>query len=244
MPDKADPTVLPATSDTALIIVARYPQRGAIKTRLASAIGEDATIELYRAFLTDLALKFAAARSQRNQYDLHWCYTPSGIDFGMLLSTLTPTLSASMRCFPQQGEGLGERLHHAFCTAHRLGYRKTIVISSDSPQIRPAIIAQARAALDHADVVLGPAEDGGYYLIAMREPHDVFTGIPMSTSVVLQMTIELACQQNLSVSMLEPLFDIDELPDLLRLTDLLQADHTLAPITAAHLATIKELVIV
>lgn len=241
MPDIDD--LLPATSDTALIIMARYPQRGTIKTRLASAIGEDATIELYRAFLTDLALKFAAAHNQRSQYDLHWCYTPADIDFGALLSTLTPTLSASMRFFPQQGEGLGERLHHAFRAACRQGYRKTIVIGSDSPHIHLAVIAQARASLDHADVVLGPADDGGYYLIAMREPRDVFTGIPMSTSQVLQMTIELARQQKLSVSTLERLFDIDELPDLLRLTELLQADYSLAPITAAHLATMKELVV-
>jgi rSAM/selenodomain-associated transferase 1 len=233
---------MPVTSDTALIIVARYPQRGAIKTRLASAIGEDATIELYRAFLTDLALKFAPAHNRCNQYDLHWCYTPASTDFGALLSTLTPTLSASMHFFPQQGEGLGERLHHAFCTAHRRGYRKTIVIGSDSPHIRPAIFAQARAALDHAGIVLGPAEDGGYYLIAMRDPHDVFSGIPMSTSAVLQKTIELARRQKLNISTLETLFDIDELPDLLRLTELLHADYTLAPITAAHLATIKELV--
>ncbi|MDQ6660504.1 MAG: hypothetical protein M3Z24_06025, partial [Chloroflexota bacterium] len=66
-------------------------------------------------------------------------------------------------------------------------------------------------------------------------------GIPMSTDVVLQMTIELAQKQGLSVHLLEPLFDIDELPDLVRLAQLLETDSTLAPITAAHLATIRSL---
>ena len=119
---------------------------------------------------------------------------------------------------------------------------RTIVVGSDSPQIRRDIVASARRALDEADVVLGPADDGGYYLIAMREPYDVFRNIPMSTSRVLQMTIELARSQGLKVSTLETLFDVDELPDLLRLAQLLQADSSLAPATAAQLANLKELV--
>src|SRR5579864_8542571 len=87
-----------ATVDTALVIMARYPQAGAIKTRLARAIGEDATVELYRAFLTDLALKFA--RNQPDQHALHWCYTPKEDDFATLMAMLTPTLMAMMRFFP------------------------------------------------------------------------------------------------------------------------------------------------
>jgi len=117
---------------------------------------------------------------------------------------------------------------------------RTIVIASDSPQISRAAILQAVQALETTDVVLGPAEDGGYYLIAMREPYDVFSGIPMSTEVVLQMTIEKAQQQRLSIHLLEPLFDIDEPPDLTRLAELLHQDSTLAPYTAACLAELKE----
>src|SRR5437879_3528366 len=83
--------------------------------------------------------------------------------------------------------------------------------------------------------------DGGYYLIAMREPYDVFSGIPMSTSVVRRMTIELAARRGLKVRLLRPLFDIDELPDLLRLAELLHTDSTLAPATAVHLASIRSL---
>src|SRR5207244_1912779 len=111
---------------------------------------------------------------------------------------------------------------------------------SDSPQISRATILEAQQALEVADIVLGPAEDGGYYLIGMRDSHDVFSGIPMSTEVVLQMTIEKAQQQSLSVHLLEPLFDIDEERDLIRLRALLQQDSTLAPHTAAYLAELKK----
>jgi glycosyltransferase A (GT-A) superfamily protein (DUF2064 family) len=115
-----------------------------------------------------------------------------------------------------------------------------IVIGSDSPQISRAIILEAQRALETTDVVLGPAEDGGYYLIGMHQPHDVFSGIPMSTEVVLQRTIEKAEKQQLSVYLLEPLFDVDEQPDLIQLIDLLQEDSTIAPYTAACLAEIKK----
>jgi rSAM/selenodomain-associated transferase 1 len=146
-----------------------------------------------------------------------------------------------MHAFPQQGKDLGARLYNVFQWTHDQGYQRTIVIGSDSPQISLKIIMQAQEALAKADVVLGPADDGGYYLIAMRRPYDVFSGIPMSTSVVTQKTIELAYSQGLKVSTLENMFDIDELPDLVRLAQLLETDSSLAPETAACLATMKEL---
>jgi len=223
-------------SDTALVVMARYPEVGKTKTRLARPIGDDEAVRLYRAFLTDLAQRFAGRK-----YCLHWTYTPHQVDYSAFIDKLTPSPVPSMRCFPQQGKDLGARLHYAFQWAHEREYQCTIVIGSDSPQISLEIIANARAALDEADVVLGPADDGGYYLIAMREPHDVFSGIQMSTNVVTEMTIELARSQGLSVRLLEPLFDIDEWPDLLRLAQLLEVNSTLAPATAAQLASIRNL---
>src|SRR6266487_4917915 len=223
-------------SDTALVVMARYPEVGATKTRLARVIGGGEAVLLYRAFLTDLAERFAG-----QGYDLHWTYTPNGVDYSAFMATLAPSPVQRMRSFPQQGAELGARLHHAFEWTYERGYRRTIVIGSDSPHISRDIVARAREALDEADVVLGPADDGGYYLIAMREPHDVFSGIPMSTSAVMERTIELAQQQSLTVRLLEPLFDIDEIPDLLRLAQLLETNSTLAPATAAHLASIRSL---
>jgi rSAM/selenodomain-associated transferase 1 len=223
--------------DTALVIMARYPQIGTTKTRLARMIGDEEAVRLYRAFLTDLAYRFAGQAG-----DLHWAYTPAEVDYLSFMATLAPSLIKYMHAFPQQGIDLGARLHHVFRWTHDRGYRSTIVISSDTPQISLKIVSQAQNALDTADVVLGPADDGGYYLIAMRRPYDVFRDIPMSTGVVAQKTIELAQSQDLKVHTLENLFDIDEWPDLLRLAQLLESDSSLAPETATYLATVKELV--
>ena len=99
---------------------------------------------------------------------------------------------------PTAGGRPGQRLHEAFQWSHERAFQRTIVIGSDSPHISLETMDKAQAALDKADVVLGPAEDGGYYLIAMRKPHDVFSGIPMSTSSVDTMTIELAQSQGLN----------------------------------------------
>ena len=223
-------------ADTALVIVARYPQVGTTKTRLARALGNEETAQLYRAFLTDLAQRFA----DWPKYDLHWAYTPAEVDYAEFMAELASSLVRHMRFFPQKGEGLGERLYNAFRWTYEHGYKRTVLIGSDSPHIGRDAVVGARDALDRADVALGPAEDGGYYMIAMQRPHDVFRDIPMSTSAVLRMTIELAQRQGLEVNTRETLFDIDELPDLARLAQLLRTDASLAPATAAHLATMKE----
>src|ERR1700730_14147278 len=173
------------TADTALVIVARYPQAGKNKTRLARALGDEETVRLYRAFLTDLAHKFAVDP----QCDLHWAYTPCEFDYAGLMATLTPSLAPRMRFFPQEGANFGDRLLNAFRWTQERGYRRTVLIGSDSPHICSHTITRARGMLDEADVVLGPADDGAYFLSAMHKPHNVFRNIPMSTSQVLQMPI-------------------------------------------------------
>lgn len=218
-------------SDTALVIMARYPEPGKTKTRLARHYGNVETARLYQAFLTDLAAKFA-----NQDYALTWTYTPPEVDYEAFVQNLLPHMSFETRCFPQQGEGLGDRLLHAFQWTAAQGYQNTILIGSDSPQVDREIIQQARLALEEVDVVLGPAEDGGYYLIAMRQPYDVFSGIQMSTDSVLDETVALAQSQNLTTRLLTPCFDIDEIQDLQRLVDLLQHKPELAPLTANLLA--------
>lgn len=216
--------------DTALVVMARTPRLGEVKTRLAASLGPAATLQLYRAFLADLARRFA----MESDYTLHWAYTPIEDDFATDLAQLVPGRSIGA-CFPQRGFDLASRLYHVFCETSTRAFAKTIVIGSDVPQVSSALISQARLALDEYDVVLGPAEDGGYYLIAMREPHDLFTSVPMSTDQVLQLTISKACTLFLSVYLLDTLFDVDELPDFWRLARVLQADPGLAPMTAAFI---------
>ena len=221
--------------DTALVIVARTPRLGEVKTRLAASLGPVTTLQLYRAFLTDLARRFATA----SDCSLHWAYTAAEGDFAAELAQLVPDVDIG-DCFPQHGRDFADRLYQVFRETTTRAFARTIVISSDSPQVSSTLISQARLALDKHDVVLGPAEDGGYYLIAMREAYDLFTGIPMSTDQVLQMTLARARELSLSVHLLDTLFDIDELPDFLRLAQLLQADPGLAPATAACIVQAKK----
>lgn len=223
-------------SDTALIIMARYPEAGKTKTRLARTLGDGEVAQLYHAFLTDLAQRFGG-----QDYTLLWAYTPAEIDYTAFVQTLAPAYSERMLCFAQQGEDFGTRLLSAFQWAYEHGFERTLLIGSDSPQLSRAMIEQARTALDDVDVVLGPSDDGGYYLIAMRKPYDVFSGIPMSTEVVTEMTLAAALKQGLTSRMIDPLYDIDELPDLLRLAELLAIDSSHAPATAAYLATMRSL---
>lgn len=219
--------------DTALVILARAPQEGTGKTRLAATLGPKVTLQLYQSFLVDLAWRFGGQQS----YTLHWAYTPLEADFQALLADLAPDLPVGA-LFPQVGADLGSRLHHAFRTTNERAFAKTILIGSDTPHVSRTTILQAEQALNQADVVLGPAEDGGYYLIAMRSPHDLFHDIPMSTPHVLSMTVQRARTLGLRVHLLESLVDVDDWTALTHLIDLLQAYPELAPATARCLTTL------
>src|SRR5258708_3060814 len=119
-------------NETALVILARYPEAGKTKTRLAHSIGAETAADLYRAFLTDLARRFAG-----QPYALHWDYTPPEMDYQAFIATLAPGQTQHMCCFPQQGIDLAERLLHAFQHTHKQGFQRTILIGSDSPHISP-----------------------------------------------------------------------------------------------------------
>jgi rSAM/selenodomain-associated transferase 1 len=189
-----------------LLIFARYPAPGKVKTRLARTIGEPAAASLYRAFLADLARRFGRARLA-----VRWLVAPPDPGFAALLG-LRPA-----SCLEQSGDDLGERMHDAIRRMQDAGSRRVVVIGSDSPQIPLASVERALDLLDDADLVLGPADDGGYYLIAMQEPHDVFAGVEWGTRSVLRATKARARRLGLRVAELEPSFDVDREADLDRL---------------------------
>lgn len=210
---------------TALAVMARYPVVGEVKTRLARHIGAERACALYRAFLQDIEARFAGQRRT-----LVWAFYPPEKDFAALLTSGT-------RSLPQEGRDLGERLHNCFRRLCGDGFERVLIIGGDAPHVRDEWLDEAEASLDTADVVLGPSADGGYYLIAMCRPHDVFSGIRMSTPRVLAETRHKAETAGLRVHLLPVSFDIDEAGDLLRLRELLRNDRfaTLLPSTAAVL---------
>jgi len=202
-----------------LVVVAKYPEVGKVKTRLAKGIGDQAAYELYRAFIADIVARFAGGPDA-----FAIAYTPEGAAFD----------GFDARCFEQRGATLNARLLSIF-EQQRERAEKTLVMSSDSPHVPAAWIARGFAALDEADVVLGPCVDGGYWCVGMHTPHDIFSDVAMSTPLVLAQTLELVAARGLRVELLPTTFDVDELGDLNLLRTELQKRPGELPATEAAL---------
>jgi len=248
-------------ADNALVIVAKYPQPGKVKTRLGATIGHDRAATLYTAFLRDLSERFTAG-ARMGAYDLRWAAvddTPDGADMRRLCPLLTtggatdahkstttgavPDADRHPPCvFLQRGADLAERLYNICADMRDAGYRRLIIHGSDSPQASLAVVRNAFAALATHDAALGPATDGGYYLIGVRLDGpmgfpDLFRGVGMSEATTLRQTLARAHQLGLSVATVETTFDVDEAPDLKRLADYLRTHGAhVAPHTVAALA--------
>ncbi len=197
-----------AGESAALVVLARRPVPGRVKTRLAGAIGAAAAARLYRAFVADLASRFG-----RGPLPVFWAVAPPLGDFAELFGL------SKERCFEQGGSDLGERLASALRAIRARGFARLVAIGSDSPHLPAARVSDALERLGRVDVVLGPALDGGYYLIALREPFDLFSGVAWSTAEVLSQTLARAASLGLSSCLLEPDFDVDTASEL----DLLRA---------------------
>jgi len=129
------------------------------------------------------------------------------------LSWLRP--QAELPCIVQRGRTLGAKIVHAFEQAFRAGARKTVVVGSDTPHLGPVAIRQAFRLLDTRDVVLGPATDGGYFLVGLSRPvPDLFAGISWSTAHVLRQTLDRVKDCGLSYALLGQCRDIDTFADL------------------------------
>lgn len=200
----------------ALTIVAKYPAPGVAKTRLGARIGMEAAADVYRAFLLDLHDRFTPTQ-YAHAYHLHWAYVPHQ-------RSLAEIVGHDARLLPQRGDDLADRLYFICRDLCAAGYRRAVIVGSDSPHIPATTAARAFALLARADLVLGPADDGGYYLIGLHlhpQPRDVFRGIRMSTPTVLAETLARADRLKLTVVLTEPTFDVDEPEDLERLRVLL-----------------------
>ncbi|HEY8598498.1 MAG TPA: TIGR04282 family arsenosugar biosynthesis glycosyltransferase [Thermomicrobiales bacterium] len=216
----------------ALYIAAKAPRPGLAKTRLGRQLGHQAAVELYRAFLRDLSLRFASL--PRNlSCTLGWYITPPDA-WPELAPLVTIPEGMQTPVILAQGEGdWTTRQEALFAGAEGRGEGRTILIASDSPHLNVSTIASAFRQLERHDLVLGPVSDGGYYLIGMRGWHDVLRGIPMSTQTVTSEIAARAAQQGLSVGWTAPTFDIDEATDLAQLCRLVATRDDLPATRAA-----------
>ncbi|HWQ13205.1 MAG TPA: TIGR04282 family arsenosugar biosynthesis glycosyltransferase [Roseiflexaceae bacterium] len=211
----------------ALIVVAKRPAAGQTKTRLCPPLDGAAAAALYGCFLHDVLDVARRVPGVRRTL----AYLPA--DTGGYFARLAP----DMERVPQRGVGLGERLDHLLADALAVGAHQAVVMSSDSPTLPAAYVAAAFEHLDGpCDVVLGPCDDGGYYLIGLKAPRPrLLREVPMSTPTVLRDTLALAGELGLRAALLPPWYDVDTPADLVRLRDELACAPQSAPRTRALL---------
>ncbi|HWI41845.1 MAG TPA: TIGR04282 family arsenosugar biosynthesis glycosyltransferase [Verrucomicrobiae bacterium] len=192
------------------MIFARRPSPGTVKTRLARSMGEEAAAELYRCMLFDVVEKAASLRQAEPVI-----FYVRDAEAAAYFAENFPGLEA----FPQAEGGLGERLTAAFGAMFAAGRRKCVAIGTDSPDLPAEYLADAFRLLQEKEgrVVLGPAADGGYWLIGMdRLRPPLFRDIPWSTDAVLRSTIERCGEEAADHALLPEWYDVDVAEDLLR----------------------------
>jgi len=192
---------------TGVLIFIKYPFIGRVKSRLSLKFGKNFTIALYQKFVEDLLEML-----KRTKYTILICYYPPEnlIDFKSWLGN-------DYEFIPQKGNDLGERLKNCFIEGFELGYNNLIVIGSDSPGLPEKIINESIEKLNDFDTVIGPCEDGGYYLIGFTTysfSSKIFEGITWSTSSVFEDTIDKLKSVSNDFFILEKLSDIDTKDDL------------------------------
>jgi rSAM/selenodomain-associated transferase 2/rSAM/selenodomain-associated transferase 1 len=191
-----------STSAPTLMVFLKAPRHGGVKKRLAAKLGDERTLDVYRGM----------AERQLRQVPASWIveihYTPDDAE-----SEMKAWLGPSYTYVPQSGNDLGERLTNAFRRAFDAGHKEVMAIGGDCPELDTDTLWEASRRMVRADLVLGPAEDGGYYLIGLRRlVPELFKDIPWSTPHVLSLTMARGKISGLSRELLAPKEDIDDLP--------------------------------
>lgn len=194
-------------STAALIIFAKNMVKGKVKTRLAATIGDEAAMQVYQKLVAYTA--GVTSRLPCHKY----VYFDAFIQEEELWKNYFKKL--------QQGYTLGDKMNNALQACFQNNYKSVVIIGTDCPQLTNSILSSAFNELNNYDVVLGPAADGGYYLIGMKEMHSqLFTNMQWSTANVCNETINRCKSLSLTYKLLPVLHDVDEEKDLVHLTDI------------------------
>jgi rSAM/selenodomain-associated transferase 1 len=205
----------------AVAIMAKAPRPGEVKTRLCPPLLPAEAAALYRCFLLD---KIAAVQSLSGAQPAI-AYTPD--EAHAEFAALAPDFAL----VPQRGPDLGARLHSTLASLLAAGHAGAIAVDSDTPTLPREFLQRAVDCLVRPgpDVVLGPTEDGGYYLVGVRAAHRVlFEDVPWSTSAVLEITLRRAAAAGLQTVCTPAWFDVDTPDDLRRLQTVLDGDRSAA----------------
>ncbi len=191
---------------TCLIIFAKNPIPGKVKTRITPHITPTDAAKLYEAFIADIVSNALKLQCER----IVVAYTPLNAE-----ASLHEICGQSIHYIPQEGYGLGERMKNAFRHAFNKGSKSVVIIGTDSPTLPLPYIRNAFSALEEVPITIGPTFDGGYYLIGLSEQNeDIFDGIEWSTSSVFSQTLARIRSVNKKFYLLSPWYDVDTPEDL------------------------------
>ena len=199
--------------DNAIIVFARLPVKGRVKTRLAKELGIDVATSFYKVCAEHTfkeILKFDSTQvvpflffSEESEIDEMRNWTKN-----------------KFRYYSQKGHDLGERMSNAFNTIFDAGYRNVILVGTDAPGISAELITDAFSQLKDYNCVIGPSEDGGYYLMGLKQKlFYLFNEMEWSTNAVFSRTIERLKQRNHDYALMQKMIDIDTKEDLKKWSD-------------------------
>jgi uncharacterized protein len=226
MKSSSEAVVRSSSSDRVLVIMAKAPRPGAVKTRLAESLSLTAVAAFYCCLLEDT---LALARSLSDVEVAIMCPDSD-------VNQLAQLVGNQARVVAQKGVGLAAGLTSVFAHFTRDHQRRTIAFNSDSPHLPRSALENAFEMLAAHDIVIGPTHDGGYYLVGAKASHPtLFAGDAMGTSSALERLLSHARTLELSVGFADPFYDIDVADDLTRLAAELRLAPARAPRTAAWL---------
>jgi rSAM/selenodomain-associated transferase 1 len=226
MKSSSETVVRSSGSDRVLVIMAKAPRPGAVKTRLAASLSPTAVTAFYCCLLKDT---LALARSLKDVEVAIMCPASD-------VKELAKLAGSEVSVVAQKGEGLAAGLTSVFAHFTENRWRRIIAFNSDSPHLPRAVLEDAFETLTAHDVVVGPTHDGGYYLVGAKASYPtLFADDGMGTSSALERLLSRARTLELSVGFADSFYDIDVADDLTRLAEELRLAPSRAPRTAAWL---------
>ncbi len=195
-------------------LLAKYPEAGKVKTRLARDIGAQGAAEIYKLVAERV---FRETSAQRNS-DFERMIFFSPPEDRYLFESWIP----GEKLLPQKGSGIGDIMFNVLKELLGSGASKAVITGADIPGLNRDIIKDAFLKLDNADVVMGPAKDGGYYLIGMKKAHgEIFRGVSWSTDKVFDETVRIIEKMGLSYLTVKTLSDVDRAEDIAGIKDII-----------------------
>jgi rSAM/selenodomain-associated transferase 1 len=193
--------------DRCLLFFVKYPEKGRVKSRLSAVIGNDAAVNLYKQLATQMF-----SNIKRGTFPFYISFYPENAEKAM-----KEWFGSEFLYLPQNGKDLGERMKNGFIEAFEMGFQRVVLIGSDILDLPLEFIEEAFKSLEKKDVVIGPAYDGGYYLVGFKKKTfspRVFEEMTWGTETVFDKTMKVLKQLKKRVHTLPYRRDIDTLEDL------------------------------